>query len=97
VSTDPARGNQQDGPEAALAGDSPVAEPLLAAPAVGFVIVGPDSSVRWIDDGTERYFGLDGDEAIGTDRSAFFGSHVGPCLERPDEFRAAAASSSTPT
>jgi PAS domain S-box-containing protein len=81
MSTDPEAG-QPSFSDVGLAGDPAVVESLATSPTIGLVVVAADGTVRWIDETAEKYFGLAGENHVGSDRAAVFDSSVEPCLEQ---------------
>jgi len=69
-----------------LADDADVVASLVDAAGVGLVLVGPDSTVEWVNDHAADYFALDTDAAVGMDRAAFLDACVRPRLEAPAGF-----------
>ena len=86
MSTDSSDGDQSYLSESGLTGEPAVVESLADATPIGLVVVGPDSTVQWVDESASRFFGLENGAGVGTERSEFFESYVLPCLDVPEEF-----------
>jgi len=69
-----------------LVSDAGFVDSLVGAAGVGLVLVGPDSTVQWVNEHAANYFGLDGSGVVGMERSAFLDSHVLSCLRQPEQF-----------
>jgi len=59
---------------------------VLDGAEVGILILGPDFSVQFINETTERYFGLDREAVIGRDKQSLIESTIQPIFERPERF-----------
>ncbi|TQQ83502.1 PAS domain-containing sensor histidine kinase [Halonotius terrestris] len=49
-------------------------------------VLDPTFAVRWINEATATYFGLDRDAVIGADKAALIESQIASIFERPDRF-----------
>lgn len=86
MSTDRSVEDQSYLSESGLASEPAVVESLADATPVGLVVVGADSTVRWVDESAKQFFGLESEADVGMERSQFLESNVLPCLEAPKEF-----------
>ena len=72
--------------DAGVVNDADIVETLVGAAGAGLVLVGPDSTVRWVDERAASYFAVESESVAGMDRTAFLESCVRPCLEAPAGF-----------
>ncbi|WP_302081297.1 PAS domain S-box protein [Salinibaculum rarum] len=86
MSTDRRVGEQSYLAESGLTSEPAIVESLAAASPIGLVVVGPDSTVQWVDESAAEFFGLESGTGVGMERSQFLDSHVLPCLDAPEEF-----------
>jgi PAS domain S-box-containing protein len=73
--------------DAGLANETEIIQSLVGAAGSGLVVVGPDSTIQWIDTQLRSYFSCDSSSVVGTNREAFLETYVRPCLENPSQFR----------
>jgi len=53
---------------------------------VGIFVLGPDFTVRWINEPIERFFGLDRDAVVGRDKETLIESKIKDSFEAPGRF-----------
>ncbi|MFC7018611.1 MULTISPECIES: PAS domain S-box protein [Haloarcula] len=86
MSADRGVGDQSSLAGSGLTTEPAVVESLADATPIGLVVVGPDATVQWVDESARRFFGLESEAGVGTERSQFLDSYVLPCLDAPEEF-----------
>ncbi|WP_247005333.1 PAS domain-containing sensor histidine kinase [Halorientalis litorea] len=79
-------GNSADGSLQHIDESPDVLLAALEGSDVGVFVLGPDYSVRWINEATEEYFGLSREAVIGTDKRDLIESTVKSMFERPERF-----------
>jgi predicted DNA binding protein/PAS domain-containing protein len=88
VNTDPDPDANRGLVHQSLGDDPKTLEAVLETTGVGVVLSGPDSTVEYIDERVERFFGLSRDVAIGSKRDRFLDSVVADRLVCRNEFPA---------
>jgi len=61
-------------------------EDVLASAEVGIFVLDEDFEVVWINDATERYFGLDRERVLGRDKRGLVEEQIAPIVEEGDAF-----------
>ncbi|WP_436932597.1 PAS domain S-box protein [Halosimplex halobium] len=72
-------------PEWPAAAESLVAD-VLGKAAVGVFVLDDDYEVAWVNDATERYFGLDRARALGRDKRELVDERIAPAVEDSEAF-----------
>jgi len=62
---------------------SAVVQSLLNSSDIGIALVGPASTVEWVNAPLETYFGLEAGTVTGESYEAFVETHLAPCLANP--------------